>query len=600
MRHTPHRILGHLLVLGVLGVVGPALPGLVTASADQPAVTDRVDGSAGIDGRAAPLPPDMERIVASDMVVDWVDGAPSGLEEALLASPAPADHRAPAAGAEGVEHTAAISEVDDGTDHHAAAGGGYALFSDTARWLPSGYTIRLTGGDGRIEQFREEIHAAASSAALLTGVPFHVATSFGGPADPSRGEIAVVLDSGPCGADAVGCGGPTLTQQEVLAGRVWLDPTSLGLSVTHQASLAAHELGHALGLQHYDGSWTDGRQVMFPRLSEVTSYRSGDGAGLRFVAGSADRPAGSLASLTYAAGRAHVAGNLAAGSRIRLSAGSAAVDVAASGGNFVGELPLGRGSHVVCATALDAGPGFRRNLGCAPLKAPGKPMGRLGGVTGSFETIRIRGWAIDPQTADAVQVQVRRNGELVATVPADQPRGDLGGLATHYGTAHGIDVEVPATAGRNRMCVRIVGVGAGGDLDIGCADVVHAVDPVGALDGVRVDALGVRVDGWALDPNTPESISVVVHVDGNVTPIVGTATASGERPDVAAQHPGHGSKHGFSHWVPLTPGPHQVCVTAVNVGLGSDRPLGCADVVYPLITRAGDLITRVGDVLALS
>lgn len=531
------------------------------------------------------MPEGVERLVAGDMAVDWVGGAPEGAEQALHAqpthtSPPPSDSAgAPPAEEGAVAHAAPIGADAGAVEHHAAAAGGYAVFSSTARWLPAGYTIRLSGGDRRIEEYRDEVEAAARAASTATGRAVHVAPGLGGPVDPGRGEIVVVLGTGPCGGDAIGCGGPTLTDRELVAGRVWVHPTALGRSSADRANLAAHELGHALGLQHFDGSWTDGRQAMFPRLSEITAYRSGDAAGFRFLAGAEDRPAGRLESHRYAAGLAQVTGSLSSGSRVRLTAGSVTSEVRADGERFAGTIPLRAGSHTVCATVLDAGPSFRRDLGCIVVQAPGAPIGRLGRVQDSFETIRVRGWAIDPQTKAAVQVQVRRNGTVVATVAADQARGDLADVAAHYGTAHGIDVAVPAEAGGNQVCVRVIGVGGGGDTELGCADVVHAVDPIGSLDDVQVDALGVRVQGWTLDPNTPDPISVAIHVDGESALLGGTSEASGDRPDVGEQHPAHGPDVGFSQLVPLAPGRHTVCVTALNAGLGRDRVLGCRDAV---------------------
>jgi hypothetical protein len=219
----------------------------------------------------------------------------------------------------------------------------------------------------------------------------------------------------------------------------------------------------------------------------------------------------------------------------------------------------------------------------------------------------VRGWAIDPRTADPVRVQVRRNGELVHDAYADGHRGDLGDLARRYGVAHGFDTEIPAVAGTNRVCVRIVAIRPGEDRGLGCSDVVHAVDPVGALEQVRAEGLGVTLSGWALDPNSPDPVTIVVRVDGE-RPLVGsTARASEQRPDVAVRHPRHGPRHGFDHFVAVEPGRREVCVTVVNVGLGRDRSLGCRAVdvepgaghpVAGLASGVDQLVGVVGDVVA--
>ena len=499
-----------------LPILGAALLHLstadVTAAPAGPTVGLHDELAASAAGHVA-IPAGVEAFVAGDMVVHWIDDV-AGPAAELQPTPGVAveltvgpDDAAPGDEASGDAGLHEAARADDGTEpvaHHAGASGGYALFSSTARWLPGGYTIRLTGADARIEQYRDELTEAARTASATAGVPIRIAPGVGGPVDPGRGEIAVVIGTGPCGSGSIGCGGPALTAREVVAGRVWVHPSGLGISAPQRANLAAHELGHALGLQHYEGSWTDGRQVMYPVLTGATAYRAGDSAGLRHVAGTADRPAGTVTSRTYAAGRAHVAGTVASGTRIRLAAGSVAAEVPVAGGGFSGSLPLPAGSHVVCATSLDPAPGFRRDLGCGPVEAPGTPIGHLDELEGSAATIRVTGWAIDPQTASPVRVQITRNGTVVATVDAGRDRSDLGGAAQHYGTRHGFDAGITPEPGRNRVCVQIIGVGGGGDAGAGCAEIDHAV---------------TRVD-------TPGAVPVVPDVPAVPAPLAGSAATA--------------------------------------------------------------------------
>ncbi|MBS1838869.1 MAG: hypothetical protein JST64_14340, partial [Actinobacteria bacterium] len=102
--------------------------------------------------------------------------------------------------------------------------------------------------------------------------------------------------------------------------------------------------------------------------------------------------------------------------------------------------------------------------------------------------------------------------------------------------------------------------------------------PFGNLDLIAQSGAGIRVAGWAIDPDTTAPIDVQVKVEGQA---VRDVRADLVRPDVGAAFPGRGSFHGFDFTVPdLGPGKRQVCVWVSDVGVGGDtRVLGCKDVV---------------------
>jgi hypothetical protein len=93
--------------------------------------------------------------------------------------------------------------------------------------------------------------------------------------------------------------------------------------------------------------------------------------------------------------------------------------------------------------------------------------------------------------------------------------------------------------------------------------------PYGALDAPTFGSASVRVTGWATDIDSSGPIGVVVTIDGTVA---ANATASLLRANVG--------NRGFAVTVPASPASAQVCVTAVNVGLGVDTSLGCAPFPY--------------------
>jgi hypothetical protein len=97
-------------------------------------------------------------------------------------------------------------------------------------------------------------------------------------------------------------------------------------------------------------------------------------------------------------------------------------------------------------------------------------------------------------------------------------------------------------------------------------------NPTGTVERLAPVGNAVQVSGWALDPDSTASIEVHVYINGGGYNL-GPADLS--RPDVAAAFPGYGDRHGFQAELPLSPGDNQVCVYAINVGVGSHRLLGC-------------------------
>jgi hypothetical protein len=100
--------------------------------------------------------------------------------------------------------------------------------------------------------------------------------------------------------------------------------------------------------------------------------------------------------------------------------------------------------------------------------------------------------------------------------------------------------------------------------------------PIGNLEVVVDAAGGIRVSGWALDPDTSAPVVVKVGSEGVVREVL----ANRNRPDVAAAYPGYGAAHGFDHtFGPLPAGLRGICVWVENrYGIGDDRLLGCSNV----------------------
>ena len=91
-------------------------------------------------------------------------------------------------------------------------------------------------------------------------------------------------------------------------------------------------------------------------------------------------------------------------------------------------------------------------------------------VTGA-PTVRVRGWAIDPDTTDPVQVTVTVDGAVATTAAASLPSSDVAAVYPGFGSAHRFDITIPVAAGggTRNVCVTAVNVGYGSaNTDLGC------------------------------------------------------------------------------------------------------------------------------------
>jgi hypothetical protein len=156
-------------------------------------------------------------------------------------------------------------------------------------------------------------------------------------------------------------------------------------------------------------------------------------------------------------------------------------------------------------------------------------------------------------------------------------RPDVGRAHPASGSRHGFDTTIPLTPGTNKVCVFGLDFPTrAGNPQLGCKTVTFGAPPVGDLNSATVSGSNVRLVGWTLDPDTPDSIPVHVYVDGRIAKV---ATAAVARADVGRAYPAHGTRHGYDVTVGLKAGRHSVCVYAIDVvGKRKNPLLRCATV----------------------
>ena len=248
------------------------------------------------------------------------------------------------------------------------------------------------------------------------------------------------------------------------------------------------------------------------------------------------------------------------------------------------------GSHSVCVYGMNTGLGSTTVLKCSTVVVPGAqptmtesgrvPIGSLDAVSTGTNSLKLSGWALDPDTASPIAVHVYVDSAGVAYT-ANRDRPDIGAAYPGYGSAHGFAETIAASTGSHRVCVYGINTGPGGHTLISCKDVVvpgvqpsiseRGRAPVGNVETVAVVAGKISVAGWALDPDTASPIAVHVYVDS-----AGVAyTANRDRPDVGAAYPGYGLAHGFAESITASAGSHRVCVYGINTGAGGHTLLRC-------------------------
>ena len=204
------------------------------------------------------------------------------------------------------------------------------------------------------------------------------------------------------------------------------------------------------------------------------------------------------------------------------------------------------------------------------------PLGALTSFVVKPGGMQAVGWDFDP---DAKTTPLRTaayvDHKWVAGTTADLARTDVATTYPNAGPNHGFNFLVPVPEGQHLVCLWARNLGTGTDHQLGCTTKTFDYGPVGSFDKVSSTPGHVWVRGWAFDRDKPTTpVTVKISIDGVTHAVV----ANQARPDVATAHPAAGPAHGFLSHFGVSQGKHNVCVTAVNIGFGSDNSLGCKSI----------------------
>ncbi|WOQ68827.1 hypothetical protein RYJ27_08900 [Microbacterium limosum] len=246
-------------------------------------------------------------------------------------------------------------------------------------------------------------------------------------------------------------------------------------------------------------------------------------------------------------------------------------------------VPANPGEQVnVCVYGINVGVGQNTLLSCS-MSTPvtGPPLGSLDAVVPVEGGVRVSGWSLDPDTTNPGIVHLYVD-DLGYSMVATSPRRDLATLFPRHGGNRGFDIVLGATPGPHRVCAYGIDSAGGVNTNLGCRDVTvqplpeKGRAPFGAVDAISAKDGKLTVSGWAIDPDTADSISVHVYVNG-----VGTALrADQRRPDVGRVYASYGQPHGYTLVSDIPDGQHSVCVYAIDSVGGLNTVLGCKTIVY--------------------
>ncbi|MFL6161299.1 MAG: fibronectin type III domain-containing protein [Jatrophihabitantaceae bacterium] len=239
-------------------------------------------------------------------------------------------------------------------------------------------------------------------------------------------------------------------------------------------------------------------------------------------------------------------------------------------------LPILTGSHLICVYALNVGPGVNTKFPCVRVTMQNNPVGAVEAAQQYPGGVTLGGWVVDPDVSTPVTVRVYADGRFTASAVANLSRPDLLGRFPYLGGNHGFSVFTPLTPGQHVLCAYGLNVASGTvNTRFGCVTVTRAVTPFGASTGIIRAGISntIQLAGWAVDPDTLGAVPVHVMVDGADRL---TLQANVAYQGTLAGFPLYGGAHAYSGSITLDAGEHQVCVTAYNVGAGTDNlPLGC-------------------------
>lgn len=148
-----------------------------------------------------------------------------------------------------------------------------------------------------------------------------------------------------------------------------------------------------------------------------------------------------------------------------------AFPVYGSNHGFAATIDVPSGTHNVCAYGINASAGDNALIRCATVTTyAGSPIGYVDTAIAADGRVTLSGWAIDPDTAEPIDVHVYVGGQLTP-VTANVSRPDVARAYPDYGPRHGFNVVVSAAPGVGTVCAYGINVKNGTNALLSCVAV---------------------------------------------------------------------------------------------------------------------------------
>lgn len=204
----------------------------------------------------------------------------------------------------------------------------------------------------------------------------------------------------------------------------------------------------------------------------------------------------------------------------------------------------------------------------------GAATGQLDSASVSGGSVRLTGWAADPQRPDAeLQVVLLQDSHAVYWFDTGLLRPDVNAAHGLRGR-HGFEITLRASDGVHTYTAHAIA-----DVEQGVADspllgsrtvAVNQPGPLGHVERLEVTGDVVRISGWAYLPDRPAAeVPVIVYRDGAPLSRYGTGVA---RPDINRAY-GAAGDPGFDLTLPALPGSHTYTVYAASPDAGRPNVL---------------------------